>query len=626
MRCRLILLCLTAALALPANALASTTRYVSTTGSDKGSCSPAACKTIAYAIGQAAAGDTISIGPGTFEEGELKIEGKALDFVGAGAGTASTYEQAHDTFIDGAKDEGPTITDTAGGSFSDLRIEGGVSTEFSNYGTRPALDLLTASSGSFSFALSEIVATEPPPPTPPPEEDVYNYAAIWMRNFAKGATSTVTITGLTVVESESGVFSENTALTLSHSTIVGFGRGEGLELEGGATVSDTSVTGGAVGANLQPGATSVLRDTIAGNQDGIVLEALNGASTSTATVRDSLVEALPSAGVENPSGAEVIASNNPGAAAHLTATGSTFVGYGKGVRSGIRVVAEPNDTATAQIFNTIAYGEDPTAPAAASDIFAEGPGTATVTAATSSYSTAKAEQGATITTLGSAGSIAGDPDFTNPAKDEFTLTSTSPLLERGDPSKVLSGELDLAGNPRIDSDCRLGHAPDIGAYELPLGNLCPVSGGSSAGTGSGAPGTGSKAAMTGVTISKLSFSAPRRATGRGKHAKRAVAGKLTFTLNQAATVKLVLERESVGHLKKSACLAKTKSKSKPKSCKLVAPVSSIELSGRTGMNTVAIPSLKLLGHMKAGRYRLVVSAIGPSGVSSAPQTVAFKLS
>jgi hypothetical protein len=605
--------------------MASTVRYVSTTGKDSGTCSPSACKTIKYAIGQAAAGDTISIGPGTFEEGGLKVEGKALDFVGAGAGTAGSYEAAHDTLIDGSKLDETTITDTAGGSFSDLRIEGGVSDGPDDYGTLPALYLLSGT-GSVSFALSEIVATQPTPPVPPPEEQLDDEPAVSVRNFVKGATNTTTITGLTVAESEIGLSSENTALTLSHSTITGFGRGDGIELTGAATVSETTVTGAETGVNLSEGSLNAVRDRIAGTSEGVRVVALYEGTTSTATVRDSLIEALPSAGADDSSGADIIASNRPGALAQLIATGSTLVAYGKGAGSGLRVVAEAKDTATAQLANTIAYGDDPTAPGAASDISAEragtaaeGPGIATVTAATSSYSTAKAEPGTTITAPGSAGNITGYPDFTNPATGEFTLTSGSPLLERGNPSLVLPGELDLAGNPRIDGDCRLGHAPDIGAYELPLGSLCPSSGGSSTGT---VP----KGVVVPATISRVSFSPPRRASGHGKHAKHARAGVLTFTLSEAATVKLVIERELGGYLKKGACLARAKSKSKPKACKLIAPVSSIELSGRTGTNTVAIPSVKLLSHLKAGRYKLVVSAVGPSGASSAPQTIAFKLS
>jgi parallel beta-helix repeat protein len=43
-------------------------RFVSTTGTDAGDCSASPCRTINYAVGQADAGDRISVGPGTYLE------------------------------------------------------------------------------------------------------------------------------------------------------------------------------------------------------------------------------------------------------------------------------------------------------------------------------------------------------------------------------------------------------------------------------------------------------------------------------------------------------------------------------------------------------------------------------
>jgi hypothetical protein len=50
----------------------------------------------------------------------------------------------------------------------------------------------------------------------------------------------------------------------------------------------------------------------------------------------------------------------------------------------------------------------------------------------------------------------------------FTLRSSSPLVDRGDPAYVTAGERDLAGRPRaVDYDGDGVAEPDIGAYELP---------------------------------------------------------------------------------------------------------------------------------------------------------------
>jgi hypothetical protein len=80
-----------------------------------------------------------------------------------------------------------------------------------------------------------------------------------------------------------------------------------------------------------------------------------------------------------------------------------------------------------------------------------------------------------------------------------------------------------------------------------------------------------------------------------------------------------------GHLKKRVCMAKAKSKAKPKACKRLVPVGSVRVSEKAGKDTIAFPTVKLLRHMKPGHYKLVVSAIGPSNARSAAQSVSFTL-
>src|SRR2546430_255485 len=62
---------------------ASAVRYVSPSGADVGSCAASPCKTIGYAVGQANAGDTISVAAGTY--GETVTVTKRLALVGHGA-------------------------------------------------------------------------------------------------------------------------------------------------------------------------------------------------------------------------------------------------------------------------------------------------------------------------------------------------------------------------------------------------------------------------------------------------------------------------------------------------------------------------------------------------------------
>ena len=63
------------------------TRYVAKTGSDASGCTNpgAPCLTVGFAVGQAVDGDTIQIGPGTYNEA-VSTE-KVLTFAGAGGGS-----------------------------------------------------------------------------------------------------------------------------------------------------------------------------------------------------------------------------------------------------------------------------------------------------------------------------------------------------------------------------------------------------------------------------------------------------------------------------------------------------------------------------------------------------------
>ncbi|MCX7840245.1 MAG: DUF1565 domain-containing protein [Anaerolineae bacterium] len=76
----------------PAQAGPGTTRYVSPSGTDSGSCAISACKTITYALTQATPGDTISVAAGTYSaaNGETLPLVPAVDVTISGAGASST--------------------------------------------------------------------------------------------------------------------------------------------------------------------------------------------------------------------------------------------------------------------------------------------------------------------------------------------------------------------------------------------------------------------------------------------------------------------------------------------------------------------------------------------------------
>lgn len=136
-------LALAALLALPAFASAASTLQVNgTTGADGGNCVASPCETIAYAIAQASAGDTIQVAAGHYEE-QLTID-KRLTLEGDVAGGTEIGPLATDTVVPGsaitlttgadgtvirdlelrsAAQSQPTIG-TSGGAIDDVAIEG----------------------------------------------------------------------------------------------------------------------------------------------------------------------------------------------------------------------------------------------------------------------------------------------------------------------------------------------------------------------------------------------------------------------------------------------------------------------------------------------------------------------
>jgi predicted outer membrane repeat protein len=101
--------------------------YVSKTGADSGSCDVAnPCLTIAYAVSQAADGDTIHIGGGTYTESGVSMN-MNINFVGAGTEAAPLG-----TWVDGGQVNRVFWISTVGGtsSFSGMGITGGAPVDY----------------------------------------------------------------------------------------------------------------------------------------------------------------------------------------------------------------------------------------------------------------------------------------------------------------------------------------------------------------------------------------------------------------------------------------------------------------------------------------------------------------
>lgn len=97
------------------------TLYVATSGADSGNCQNAAapCATLAYAFGQAATGDTIDVGPGTFTADDLgPAQGATLTVQGALSPTAPA------TVVQAPSSQGAFATNRSMLVLNDLTIEG----------------------------------------------------------------------------------------------------------------------------------------------------------------------------------------------------------------------------------------------------------------------------------------------------------------------------------------------------------------------------------------------------------------------------------------------------------------------------------------------------------------------
>lgn len=104
------------AAALPAH----DTLTVATTGTDTGNCQSAACKTLGYALTQAAANDTILIRPGTYpESGNANVVGAAL----TGLSIKATGGLAGRSVIDATGDANGLLIQASGVSVTGLTVK-----------------------------------------------------------------------------------------------------------------------------------------------------------------------------------------------------------------------------------------------------------------------------------------------------------------------------------------------------------------------------------------------------------------------------------------------------------------------------------------------------------------------
>jgi hypothetical protein len=238
-----------------------------------------------------------------------------------------------------------------------------------------------------------------------------------------------------------------------------------------------------------------------------------------------------------------------------------------------------------------------------------------IAASTSSFTTAIVANSGSAPAAGASTNLSGAPGLVSPAAGDFGLLGTSPLVDRGDPSLVSAGQLDLGGSSRsLDGDADCLAAPDIGAFEL---------------TGHAAPCPANSApVLSRVSMSRRTFAAAGRGgasgarRGHGRRVKRGT--RIRYTLSEAATLQIVIERAAEGRRAKGRCRKPTKNR-KGKRCTRylrVGVLRASEAAGKQGTSFSGRIGRRALG---PARYRARLSATDAEGARSQEKRLKFRV-
>jgi hypothetical protein len=569
---------LAAALALPQAAQAAV-RCVPATGPG---CTSAHA-TINAAVTAASNDDTIRIAAGSYPESITTT--KRLNFVGAGAGTLASSAGATVVMPGG----GTAFTLPRGGSVRSLRAVG--ASGFSSGGT--ALMLAPDVDGTYSYTVTDVIGLG---------GDAADIAFGFAGNglSASSASSTrivnLTVTGSTFRAGHSS-FINGQAMSLgglgltanvSNATAIGAaGSGLGMSLGGGASIDATGVTVQApYGVQILDATVNLRRSRVEGVNGGVLVVETSTAPATYVTVTNSLITIAPTFAVD----AVALSAQTSSGSAALTVPvrNSTIVARGNDPL--YAVATRPPSGApstTIDLRNSIARLEDG-AGAGEADVAAD---RGTVTAAHSDFATSLALNGGSVAVPGAGSNLTANPLFNAGA---FTLQPSSPLIDKGDASLVTPGELDLAGNPRS-----AGTAPDMGAYEYqppvappppPSGNVAP--------------------AMSSVSMTDKSFTVKQGTTFR-------------YTLSEAATVTIVIERQLRGRRVGKRCVKPTRRNAKKRVCKRWVKQGTIRAAEQAGKQSTRFNGRVGKRALRPGRYRARIRAKDAAGARSSERRLAF---
>ena len=364
----------------------------------------------------------------------------------------------------------------------------------------------------------------------------------------------------------------------------------GVMLLGGGTVDRSSLSARVAMRSLGDGL--VTRSRLIATEDGLQ------ASGAPTIISSSLIR------LTGPSGTGISATVQPGEDATVKADGVTVIGTGTPNSSGVFALTSSAGQAEVDLSNSILRN----VPTALTAYGTAGAGPATINASYSDYdASGNAELGGGSINETNVTDV-GDAGFVDPANGDFRLRPDSPLVDTGDPASPQG--LDLDGNPLVvDGDSDGIDRRDMGAFELQPPPPPPPPGGGTppppAGGGTPPPPPAPDTEAPGISGFHATPKVFAARTGTASDPRRAHSTRFAYTLSEDAKVRLTFQRilASGGHRK----------------------AGSIARSGVTGSNSVAFRGRVGKRILRAGRYRVTVTAIDGAGNHSAPRVAGFRI-
>jgi hypothetical protein len=231
------------------------------------------------------------------------------------------------------------------------------------------------------------------------------------------------------------------------------------------------------------------------------------------------------------------------------------------------------------------------------------------------------------------------PGFVDPAARDYHLQPSSPLIDLGNPAAPPAGSIDPDGDARaVDGDADCAAQRDIGAdeYTPPTPDCSPpapkpTDDGTAPEGGTvpeGGPTTDTVSpVVSGLSVTNRVFRIGRRAGAVSARLPRGTSFR--FGLSEAARATFTIERRTTGRLVAGRCVRGTLQNRGRRGCLRYGPALRFARDAAPGANQLRFSGRVRLGErtrtLRAGRYRLTLRAIDGAGNPSLSRRVAFRV-